>query len=52
MYIHGIPTVTLGCGQVNPHTVSERLDIPRSITPAEWPCSWRQEEKGRMQNEE
>ncbi len=28
MYVHGIPTVTLGCGQVSPHTVSERLDIP------------------------
>ena len=24
---HGVPTVTLGCGQMNPHTVSERLDI-------------------------
>jgi tripeptide aminopeptidase len=23
----GIPTVTLGCGQQNPHTVQERLDI-------------------------
>jgi tripeptide aminopeptidase len=28
MYVHGIPTITLGCGQVSPHTVSERLDIP------------------------
>ena len=27
MYVHGIPTVTLGCGQVSAHTVSERLDI-------------------------
>jgi tripeptide aminopeptidase len=27
MFVHGIPTVTLGCGQVSPHTVSERLDI-------------------------
>ncbi|MCC7085224.1 MAG: M20/M25/M40 family metallo-hydrolase [Pirellulales bacterium] len=27
MYVHGIPTVTLGCGQVNVHTTSERLDI-------------------------
>ena len=25
---HGIPTVTLGCGQRNVHTVSEELDIP------------------------
>jgi tripeptide aminopeptidase len=25
---HGIPTVTLGCGQVNVHTTSERLDLP------------------------
>ncbi len=24
---HGIPTVTLGCGQVNPHMVSEALDL-------------------------
>ncbi|MHB0956379.1 MAG: M20/M25/M40 family metallo-hydrolase [Pirellulaceae bacterium] len=24
---HGIPTVTLGCGQVNPHMVSEALDV-------------------------
>lgn len=23
----GIPTVTLGCGQVNPHTTAERLDL-------------------------
>jgi tripeptide aminopeptidase len=27
MYIHGIPTVTLGCGQMSAHTTSERLDI-------------------------
>lgn len=25
----GIPTVTLGCGQRNPHTVEERLDVPQ-----------------------
>jgi tripeptide aminopeptidase len=25
--VHGIPTVTLGCGQRNIHTVSEELDI-------------------------
>lgn len=25
---HGIPTVTLGCGQRNVHTTSEQLDIP------------------------
>jgi tripeptide aminopeptidase len=24
---HGIATVTLGCGQVNVHTTSERLDL-------------------------
>jgi tripeptide aminopeptidase len=24
---HGIPTVTLGCGQQNAHTVSEMLDV-------------------------
>lgn len=27
MSARGIPTVTLGCGQIDPHTVSERLDI-------------------------
>ncbi len=27
MSAHGIPTVTLGCGQANIHTTSERLDI-------------------------
>ena len=27
MTAHGVPTVTLGCGQMNPHTVSERLDV-------------------------
>lgn len=27
MTAHGIPTVTLGCGQQNPHTVQERLDL-------------------------
>jgi tripeptide aminopeptidase len=24
---HGIPTVSLGCGQLNPHTTSEALDV-------------------------
>jgi tripeptide aminopeptidase len=24
---HGIPTVTLGCGQMNVHTISEKLDL-------------------------
>jgi tripeptide aminopeptidase len=27
MTAHGIPTVTLGCGQMNAHTVNEQLDI-------------------------
>ncbi len=27
MTARGIPTVTLGCGQQNPHTVEERLDV-------------------------
>ncbi|HTQ40396.1 MAG TPA: M20/M25/M40 family metallo-hydrolase [Pirellulales bacterium] len=27
MHKHGIATVTLGCGQMNAHTISERLDI-------------------------
>jgi tripeptide aminopeptidase len=26
--VRGIPTVTLGCGQVNPHTVAERVCLP------------------------
>ncbi len=26
--LHGIPTVTLGCGQMQPHTVQEALCIP------------------------
>jgi len=25
---HGIPTVSLGCGQLNPHMTSEALDVP------------------------
>ena len=29
---HGIPTVTLGCGQRNVHTTSEKLDIPDFLT--------------------
>ena len=29
---HGIPTVTLGCGQRNVHTTSESLDIPDFFT--------------------
>lgn len=28
MTVHGIPTVTLGCGQLKIHTTSENLDIP------------------------
>jgi tripeptide aminopeptidase len=27
MTARGIPTVTLGCGQENPHTTAERLDL-------------------------
>jgi tripeptide aminopeptidase len=26
--VRGIPTVTLGCGQTNPHTVAERVFLP------------------------
>lgn len=26
--VRGVPTVTLGCGQVNPHTVDERVYLP------------------------
>jgi tripeptide aminopeptidase len=29
---HGIPTVTLGCGQVNPHMTSEALDMKQFLT--------------------
>lgn len=28
---HGLPTVTLGCGQVNPHTVDEALDVAQFL---------------------
>lgn len=28
MTARGIPTVSLGCGQVNPHTTAERLQLP------------------------
>jgi len=27
MTTRGIPTVSLGCGQANPHTPQERLDL-------------------------
>jgi tripeptide aminopeptidase len=27
MMVHGIPTVTLGCGQMHIHTTSECLDV-------------------------
>ena len=27
MAVHGIPTVTLGTGQLHPHTIAERLDL-------------------------
>ena len=27
MVAHGIPTVTLGCGQINQHTTDEVLDL-------------------------
>ncbi|MDD4789413.1 MAG: M20/M25/M40 family metallo-hydrolase, partial [Pirellulales bacterium] len=35
----GIPTVTLGCGQVNPHTAAERVCLPefdRAVRVAVW----------------
>ena len=31
MTVHGFPTVTLGCGQHQIHTVGERLSIPQYI---------------------
>ncbi|PQO31613.1 M20/M25/M40 family metallo-hydrolase [Blastopirellula marina] len=35
MFRHGIPTVSLGCGQQNPHMTSERLSIPQFHTACE-----------------
>ncbi|RCS40556.1 M20/M25/M40 family metallo-hydrolase [Bremerella cremea] len=35
MFRHGIPTVSLGCGQQNPHMTSERLNIPQFHTACE-----------------
>jgi len=32
MTAHGFPTVTLGCGQHNIHTVDETLDVPEFLT--------------------
>lgn len=32
---HGLPTVTLGCGQHNIHTVDETLDLPEFLTACE-----------------
>jgi tripeptide aminopeptidase len=29
LFRHGVPTVTLGCGQLHPHTVREALDVER-----------------------
>ena len=40
MTARGIPTVTLGCGQENGHTVSERLDLTDFAVPAGSPCAW------------
>jgi tripeptide aminopeptidase len=31
LFKHGVPAVTLGCGQVNPHMTSEALDIPQFL---------------------
>ena len=35
MSAHGFPTVTLGCGQHNIHTVDERLNIPEYLQACE-----------------
>lgn len=35
LFRHGIPTVSLGCGQQNPHMTSERLSIPQFHTACE-----------------
>lgn len=35
MFRHGLPTVSLGCGQQNQHTTSERLDISQFHTACE-----------------
>ncbi len=32
LYRHGVKAVTLGCGQREPHTVSERLNLPDYLT--------------------
>ena len=32
MTAHGLPTVTLGCGQHDIHTVKEWLDVPQFLT--------------------
>ena len=32
LMLHGIPTVSLGCGQKNIHTTSEQLDIKEFLT--------------------
>jgi tripeptide aminopeptidase len=39
MALHGVPTVTLGCGQMNPHMVSESLDMTEFETACE--IGWR-----------
>ena len=36
---HGIPAVTLGCGQMNVHTVSERLDLAMFRSACQIACS-------------
>lgn len=35
LYLHGIPAVTLGCGQLNQHMTSEMLDIDQFHTACE-----------------
>lgn len=35
MFRHGIPTVSMGCGQQNPHMTSERMSIPQFHTACE-----------------
>ena len=41
MVRHGIPTVTFGAGQNEPHTVDEWIDLTSSSAAARWRCGLR-----------
>ena len=38
---HGVPTVTIGAGQYEIHTVKEYVDLPEFCKGAGWRWSWR-----------